>query len=208
METDDTRSDEVEALPARSPLKQILIFLPALAFVALLAYGLLKSADSPVAEGSALPDFELQTLTGETLTRDDVLGRPLVINFWASWCIPCREEARLLEETYQEYEEDILFLGVNIKDAESDARDFVDEFNISYPIIRDPGETLARDLGVFGLPETFFIDHEGNFVGTATGAEQGSSSGPTQDSTVVLGAISRNQLIAGINELLEKLRVD
>lgn len=137
----------------------VLMMVPAVAFVALLTFAVVRSA--PQAEtGSLAPEFDLPTLEGDsTLSSDELKGKPVVLNFWASWCAPCREEAPLLERTWREYRKDgVVFVGVNIRDSLTDARRFVKEFDITYPVVRDESQKLADDLGVFGLPETFFLD--------------------------------------------------
>lgn len=118
----------------------------------------------------------------------------------ASWCLPYREEAPLLERTWRQYRDDgVIFLGVNIKDAESDAEAFVEEFDITYPVLRDLDQELTRSFGVRGLPETFFVDHEWRFVGTESGAQRGQQQG-----TVILGAITEDQLLTNLDVLVRR----
>lgn len=181
--------------------RAVLVFVPALAFIGLLAYGLLTGAPTEIEEGSTLPSFELARLDEEgVLTDEDLAGSPVVINFWASWCIPCKEEAELLQATYERYRsEGVVFLGVNIKDADVDAQAFIEEYGITYPVVSDPTEVLADDLGVKGIPETFFIDAEGTFVGTAAGQRQAQRGG-----TVVLGPVSEESLTTNIDILLRR----
>ena len=134
------------------------------------------------------------------LSDEDLLGKPVVVNFWASWCIPCREEAPLLERAWKAYREDgVIFLGVNIKDGESDALRFVNEFGITYPNVRDLDQTFTKGFGLKGLPETFFVDHRWTFIGAVSGDEAGGEQG-----TVILGAISEEELISNIEILIRR----
>jgi len=197
-------SNRVEALPgkpSRSRSFRILLALvPALAFIAILWFALARTGSQAVS-GNAAPSFELELLDGSGVLTDEKLkGKPVVINFWASWCIPCREEAPLLEKTWRAYKNDgVIFLGVNIKDAESDAKRFVDEFGITYPTVRDLDQSLTKDFGVKGLPETFFVDHRWTFIGAISGAQAGDQQG-----TVVLGAISKDELVSNIEILIRR----
>ena len=164
--------------------------------IAAIAYGLMKPAPERT-EQRVAPDFELPLLEGGTLSSDELRGSPVVLNFWASWCTPCREEAPLFEELAREYE-DVRFVGVNVQDNDPDARAFVKEFDISYPIVRDREQDLFEDLReVNGLPQTFFIDREWRFS-DAAGVELGSNGG-----TVVLGAISEEDLRAQLDRLVD-----
>ena len=185
----------------RAIRRAVIVFVPVIAFISLLAYGLLTSAPRQVSEGERLPEFELARLDEDgVLTDEDLAGEALVINFWASWCIPCKEEAKLLQDTYEEYRDDgVVFLGVNIKDSAVGAREFIEEYGITYPVVSDPGEDLARELGVKGIPETFFVDAEGLFVGTAAGQRQAQDQG-----TVVLGPVSEEALTTNIDILLRR----
>jgi cytochrome c biogenesis protein CcmG/thiol:disulfide interchange protein DsbE len=190
--------DELEK-PPRPRWRAAFLLLPAVGFVALLWFGLQRSDPNVEAESRA-PAFELPRLEGGSLSSSDLEGRPVVVNFWASWCIPCRDEAPLLERTWREYQDDgVVIVGINIKDSVTAAREFVDEFDITYPIVRDETGELERDFGLTGLPETFFIDHEWRFIGSASGSEVGASQG-----IVVLGAISEDQLTTNIEILLRR----
>jgi cytochrome c biogenesis protein CcmG/thiol:disulfide interchange protein DsbE len=194
--------DELEPQrPRRRSWRLLVALVPAAAFVALLAFGLARSGSRATLVNEA-PDFELPLLSrqDETLSSNDLQGHPVVVNFWASWCIPCREEAPLLERTWRRYKDDgVIFLGVNIKDAESDAEDFIQEFGLTYPNVRDLEQELTRPFGVTGLPETFFIDHNWTFFGTVRGNEVGQDQG-----TVVLGAISEEELITNVELLVRR----
>ena len=185
---------------SRSARRAIFVFLPVIAFIALLAYGLTAAAPRDAGPGTRLPDFELPLLDGGTLTDEDLRGSPVVVNFWASWCIPCREEAELLQEKYEDYsDEGVVFLGVNIKDSTVDAQRFVDEFEMTYPVVSDQDEDLARALGVQGIPETFFIDDAGVLIGSATGPRQEQRGGVQW-----LGPISEQALTTNIDILLRR----
>jgi cytochrome c biogenesis protein CcmG/thiol:disulfide interchange protein DsbE len=192
--------DELTDRRQRPSVKRIaLVLAPALGFVALLWFGLMRTGTQATV-GNSVPDFELPTLDGNTLSSEELKGHPVVVNFWASWCVPCREEAPRLERAWRRYkDDDVIFLGVNIKDAESDARKFVDDFNITYPVVRDLDQKLTRSFGVRGLPETFFIDDEWTFVGVESGSQRGEQQG-----TVVLGAISDDELLSQIELLIRR----
>jgi cytochrome c biogenesis protein CcmG/thiol:disulfide interchange protein DsbE len=176
------------------------VLLPAVGFVGLLAYGLIQSA--PRAEtGAMAPEFTLPTLDGGNKVSSKALkGQPVVLNFWASWCLPCREEAPLLEKAWDQYrKEGVILVGVNIKDSLSGAKRFVEQFGITYPIVRDENLQLSNELGVYGLPETFFIDHEWRLLATVAGESE-----EDQRQTVVLGAISEEQLRSNIEILIRR----
>lgn len=117
------------------------------------------------------PDFELPSLDGgEPIALSSFRGNVLVLNFWASWCAPCRLEAPHLRQLSEQYrEQGVRFLGVDYRDADEAGRAFVDEFDLSYPSVADRTGTLADDYGLIGFPTTFIIDPTGTiryrFVG-------------------------------------------
>jgi cytochrome c biogenesis protein CcmG/thiol:disulfide interchange protein DsbE len=200
--TDIVRPDAAYTAGPRSrSFRLVIALVPALVFVGLLWFGLARTG-SQVESGNSAPSFELPLLDGTgVLTDEDLRGKPVVVNFWASWCIPCREEAPLLERTWRAYrDEGIVFLGVNIKDAKSDAKHFVEEFDITYPIVRDLDQSLTRGFGVRGLPETFFVDHLWRFAGVESGRRRGEQQG-----TVVLGAIGEDELVTNVERLIRRV---
>jgi cytochrome c biogenesis protein CcmG, thiol:disulfide interchange protein DsbE len=168
-------------------------------FVGLLAYGLASSGrddslDSRLGQGraAAAPGFELPVLERGELgplapklapaLRDrrvalsELRGVPLVLNFWASWCPPCRSETPLLERTWRRVRPDgVLMLGLNMQDLTDEAREFLREFDVSYPNVRDQADEVASDWGVAALPESFFIDARSRVVGHVIGALSPSS---------------------------------
>lgn len=113
------------------------------------------------------PAFSLERLDHEgTLSLADLRGKPVVINFWASWCGPCKDEAPVLQETYERYRDrGLVVLGVDVKDFRQDARRFMRRYGITYPVVYDgKGSTIGR-WGLRGYPETFFVDRSGKLVG-------------------------------------------
>lgn len=141
-----------------------LTLVPVLGFLGVLVYGMTRdprAIPSPLA-GKPAPDFSLILFDGTQVRLSDFRSRVVFLNFWASWCPPCRAEARLLEAAWRHYrDQSVVFLGVNIQDREASARQFLEEFGITYPNGRDPQNRIAIDYGVYGLPETFFISPDG-----------------------------------------------
>lgn len=176
------------------------VLVPAL-FVGFVGYGLFSTAPPSELIGSPAPEFELPLLgSDEMLSSQQLQGRPVVVNFWASWCVPCREEAPILEEAWQKYRDaGVVFLGVNVQDTQADAQAFVEEFGITFPSVRDTDLKLWTDTGVSGVPETFFIDHNWIFVGIGSGEELASTGG-----TKILGAIDRAVLESQIQIMLDR----
>ncbi len=98
-------------------------------------------------------------------------SKPMVVNFWASWCLPCREEMPILESGWRDYKESVLFVGVNTQERhEGDARAFLNEFSPTYPNGMDKNNRINIDYGLFGLPETFFIRADGTLQYRHSGA--------------------------------------
>lgn len=153
----------------------------ACAIVALLVYGVtskgadvtlddaVKNGRTPTAPGATL---RLANLDGEgTTTLASHRGKIVVLNFWASWCDPCRTEAPLLEQAQRTLTArgEGTVLGATFNDTRSDSRAFIREFGITYPNVRDIGTNLAKRYGTIGLPETFVIDARGRVVAVSRG---------------------------------------
>ena len=176
-----------------------------LLFLALLVYGLASKGtddviDSSLADGRAppAPAFTLEVLEEGTLpprleatlgaalsdgkvSISELKGTPVVLNLWASWCTPCREESPRLRAGWERFgPRGVAFLGLNIQDLRGDARDFSDEFRLTYPSVRDARRGVADDYGATGIPETFFVDARGRVVGH------------------VIGVVSAEQLLTGV----------
>lgn len=176
------------------------VLVPA-AFVGFIAFGLFKTAGPRATVGTRAPEFRLPVLgSNKTFSSADLAGKPVVVNFWASWCVPCREEAPTLERAWLKYKDQgVQFLGVNVQDSEQDAQAFVKEMGITFPSVRDTDLKLWTKFGVRGLPETFFIDHAGEFVAVGAGKPL-----QNQGGTKILGAIDPALLNSQIEVLLER----
>ena len=114
------------------------------------------------------PAFTLSRLdaTDGKLSLAELKGKPVVVNFWASWCIPCKDEAPALQKTYEKYKaQGLTVLGIDAQDFRGDARSFAKRYGLTYPVVYDgSGSTLGK-WGVTGFPETFFVDRSGKLVG-------------------------------------------
>ena len=131
------------------------------------------------------PGWELAQLDGNgDLALESLRGKAVVLNFWASWCGPCKDETPLLQKSWQRWEgKDVVFVGVNVKDFRGDARSFVRRFGVTYPNVYDgKGSTVGR-YGVTGFPETYFIDARGRVVYRIAG--------PVEDATELDDGIRR-----------------
>jgi cytochrome c biogenesis protein CcmG, thiol:disulfide interchange protein DsbE len=156
----------------------IAVLVAVAALVALLAYGLASNEPDRGLERALLagerepaPELALPTLDGDRREAlADYRGQVVVLNFWASWCPPCRDESPLLQRWHQRVAgQDATVLGVDVLDVDQDARDFIDEFGLTFPQLRDgPGETMD-DFGIGQLPETFVIDRAGRIAAVRRG---------------------------------------
>ncbi len=121
--------------------------------------------------GVPAPSFTLQSIHSSepsvSLTR--LRGKDVVINFWASWCIPCRVEMPLLEDTYREHHATVEFLGIDTNDSRRSALGFLDEVRVTYPVLYDPSGKVANAYGLLGMPTTVFIDSSGIIRGRHSG---------------------------------------
>ena len=134
--------------------------------LALLVWRLTHQSHPPKIGGPA-PQFSAKRMDGEgTISLASLRGKPVVLNFWASWCNPCKSEAAKLEQAWQRYKKQgVVFLGVDYHDVTSDAQSFVRHRGVTYPIVEDGSGDVADRYGVSGVPETYFIDRQGRLVG-------------------------------------------
>ena len=162
----------------RVPVGTLLWFIPVLALLLVIGYqSVRKQQPESITAGLArgqrppAPAFSLPRFDGGTLALTSLRGQYVLVNFWASWCIPCRDEAPLLERASREYRDrGLVVVGVNIQDLEPEARKFIAQFKISYPNVRDRDGRVSRAYGTTGVPESFFIDREGRVVRKFPGA--------------------------------------
>ncbi|MFQ5408787.1 MAG: TlpA family protein disulfide reductase [Anaerolineales bacterium] len=140
-----------------------------LALLGLLAWGLVKVNNGPRSAGVA-PDFTLTDFNGETLTLSELRGQVVIVNFWASWCPPCRDEAAYLEATWRKYRDrGVTFIGVDYVDTEAEALAYLEEFDITYFNGPDVGTRISQAYRIQGVPETFYIAKNGELRGVKIG---------------------------------------
>lgn len=159
--------------------RRVLAAVAALAAAVALAAGLLFSTDEDGGAGAAIasekrkpaPELAGDWLVPPPVRLAELRGKPVLVNFWASWCVPCREEAPELARFDREMRDRARLVGVDFQDDESDARAFIREFHWRFPNVADPRGKLGNQYGLVGLPTTFVIDREGRVARALTGAQ-------------------------------------
>jgi cytochrome c biogenesis protein CcmG/thiol:disulfide interchange protein DsbE len=155
----------------------LLALVPIVALFALLAWALVRSGGQPAGvsinsvfgevalKPSPAKDFTLPLLTGQSLTLSSLKGKVVMVDFWSSWCPPCRQEAPALAAAYERYRaRGVEFVGVAIWDSEDEVRKFLERNRITYPNGLDLKGVTAIEYGVRGIPEKFFVDRDGTLV--------------------------------------------
>jgi len=141
-----------------------------LGLLGLLGFSLIRAHQGPVGIGDEVPDFILTTFSGEQIAIGDLRGQVVVINFWASWCIPCEHEAPIFEQAYQMYKDHgVAFLGVNFADTEREARAYLEKYGITYPNGPDLGTRISQAFRTIGVPETFIIGSDNRLADVRIG---------------------------------------
>lgn len=133
-----------------------------LVLLTILALGLKRTQQGPVAVGDHVPNFILTTFDGEQIALKDLKGKVVVLNFWASWCKPCEQEAADLEAAWRFFQPlgDVVFLGVDYVDTEPEARAYLKKFGITYSNGPDLGTRISQAFRIQGVPETYIIDQD------------------------------------------------
>ena len=125
-----------------------------------------------VSVNSPAPILSLPDLSGTTIELDDYLGKVVVLNFWATWCVPCKEEMPILDQYGLEHPDSIVILGIAVGDSEESVRSFIEEINVSYPILLDETGVVGSVYHVVGYPTTYFVDAagiiRGKYIGSIT----------------------------------------
>jgi cytochrome c biogenesis protein CcmG/thiol:disulfide interchange protein DsbE len=156
----------------RSAAGILTIFAVLIALLGLFGWGLVKAQSGPIESGMA-PDFSITGFDGRKFTLTQARGQVVIVNFWASWCPPCREEAAYLEQTWRKYEgKGVIFVGVDWVDTEKEALAYIKEFDITYLNGPDIGTRAAQAYNIQGVPETFFVAKNGELRGVHIGPLQ------------------------------------
>ncbi len=159
-ETENTTTEETQSGPRWGRLT---VWGGLFLLLVIVGLGLIRAQEGPVNVGKTPPPFELTTFEGETYTSEGLLGKVVVLNFWASWCIPCEQEADELEAAAQYYaaNDEVIFLGVAWSDMDTKAKEYLTEFAITYPNGPDLGTRISQAFRIRGVPETYVIGRDG-----------------------------------------------
>ncbi len=159
---------------------QVIVWVALLALLVIVALGLRRAQQGTVQPGDQIPNFTLTLFDGYTyagaseVNLVDLQGKVVVINFWASWCKPCEQEAAEIESAWRFYEPTgkVVFLGADYVDTEPEARGYLKKFDITYPNGPDLGTRISQMFRIKGVPETYFIDQTGKLVYVQVGPFQ------------------------------------
>ncbi len=151
--------------------RTFVVFIAVLLLIGLLGFGLVSKGEGSLAVGEQVPVSELPTIGAEgSGSVADYRGSWVLVNVWASWCDPCRDEAPALERFYREHRaQDFEIVGVDTQDDEASAREFIDEFELTYPQLHDGSGDYADELKTTGVPENFLIDPNGEVAAALHG---------------------------------------
>ena len=171
VEQESVDTEESRQFERRTAQWRLAIFGILLAFISLLIIGLRRQIISERRVSGVAPEFEFTTFDGDEVIRlSDFKGQGVVLNFWASWCAPCRDEAVLLEQTWRrEQGNGIVFVGLDYLDQNYAALEYLEEFDVTYPNGLDKQSTWARRYGIEGVPETFFLAPDGTIADIVIG---------------------------------------
>lgn len=121
----------------------------------------LAQPGAAVEVGAPLPDFALDDLDGNPVRLSDLRGRPVVLTFFASWCFPCQKEMPVLQEAWEEREDEFTAVAVSYDDLARDSRQFVEDLGVTFPVLLDVDDVVRDRYGLRGIPQTFFVDERG-----------------------------------------------
>ena len=153
----------------RFPIGKLIAYVLVCGFLGLLGWALVKVTNGQVDSGVA-PDFTITSFDGKTITLSELRGQVVIINFWASWCPPCREEAAYLEATWRKYrDQDVVFIGIDYVDTETEALAYIKEFDITYLNGADLGTRISQAYRMDGVPETYYVAKNGELRGMKIG---------------------------------------
>jgi len=164
---DNLTTENAPAAPRRlHPAVILTAFALLLGFLALIAWGLNRSMSGPIRTGDTVPAIQLVTFDGKMINTQDYAGKVIVLNFWASWCKPCEQEAAELEEAFQIFKDsgDVVFLGLAYVDTEPKSLEYLQKFGVTYPNGPDLRTTVSQMFRIRGVPETYVIDTQGKLA--------------------------------------------
>lgn len=160
----ESQSENIQVAAARRPRwGRILAWTGLFALLVLVFFGLLRAQKGQMKIGERAPEFSLTTFDGQSYQLDELRGKVVVLNLWASWCKPCEQEAGDLEAAWRYYQPrgDVLFLGVAWTDTDKKSLEYLSKFDITFPNGPDLGTRIAQAYRITGVPETFVIDRDG-----------------------------------------------
>jgi len=170
---ENSSTDNYEESPGKTSRPKwgvVLVWVFVLGLLTVLGLGLVRSQRGSIRVGDRVPDLILTTFEGDEIDFADLHGQIIVVNFWASWCKPCEQEAVELEQAYQMYKDQgVVFLGVDYVDTETEARAYLAKFGITYPNGPDLGTRISQAFRTFGVPETYIIGPDGRLAAAKIG---------------------------------------